>query len=226
MKKPGIVTRMKAQLLGAGCTLVLAATAASAAPVAIISGNSAGISTSQPLVGRPYFPNRGVAPSTSVEIYPSYGAPVYGGPIYGRPAPGSRGGYGYSGGNNVVIVGDNTKVYVDNRGANYANPYGYPTTNFPGYTYPGYGGYPGYASPPTYVPAYPPVATYPGYGYNGNYGYSESYGDAAYNSGYGAGYGTGVYGGTTTSVFGQFSIGGGDTRLTIGAGQQSSVYSR
>ena len=226
MKSFGIVRRFKAQLLGAGCALALTASAAHAQR-AVISGG-AGFMPNQPLYGRPYFPNQGAVPAQGVTIYPSYGAPtygnpVYGGPIYGVPARGN------GRGNNVVIIGDNTKVYVDNRGANTGYPYGYPNAAYPGYSYPGYGGgyagYPNYNSP-AYVPSYPPVITYPGYGYSSGNGYGYGDGSVGYDTGYGVGYGAGTYGASTSSVYGQFSVGGGDTRITIGAGQQTTTYAR
>lgn len=203
MKSFGIVSRLKTQLLGAGCVLVLTAAAANARPGAVIIGNSAGFAPSQPLIGRPYFPNQGNLPNVGIGVYPSYGAPGFGSPIYGIPI------YGVParnrGGNSVVIVGDNTKVYVDNRGANMAYPYGYPTAGYPNYAFPGYGGYAGYPGP--------------GFGSGYGSGYGDNYGALDY--------GAQSYGGTTSSVYGQFSIGGGDTRLTIGAGQQqTSTYAR
>jgi len=225
MKSFGIVRRFKAQLLGAGCALALTASAAHTQR-AVISGRAAGLVPNQHLYGRPYFPNQGTVPAQGVTVYPSYGAPtygspVYGGPIYGVPARGN------GRGNNVVIIGDNTRVYVDNRGANNGYPYGYPNVTYPGYGYQGYGGYAGYPNynSPAYVPSYPPVATYPGYGYGygSNYGYND--GSVGYGTGYGVDYGAGTYGVTTSSVYGQFSVGGGDTRLTVGAGQ-TSVYNR
>lgn len=246
--------RLGAGLLSAGCALVLAASVARAhTTVVTVNGGLSPVPVSNlPVRGVPYFPGQqvSVVPGGTFGT-PSYSYPNGGSPVFGVPV---RNGHGQvPGDGNVVIVGDNTRVYVDNRGAVAGYPSGYPAGGYPGYGgypayggvpvfggYPTYGAYPGTVGAPVYTPGYPVE-----YGYNDSYnngynnGYSDGYNDGTsgyyynggtgyynggtgyYNGGTGY-YNGGTYGSSTTSVFGQFSLGGGGTRVTVGGGQQQT----
>lgn len=137
---------------------------------------------------------------------------------------------------NIVIIGDNTDVYINQPYSGYPGyVYSYPQG---GYGYPGYGyGYPYGSTTNVYISGAPQS-----YAYGNPYDYRvrQPYSVNALGGvipvtpyyGYGLSYGSGVYGNgnyssrTTTThggLGGGFSIGGGNTRFSIGGGRQTST---
>lgn len=151
---------------------------------------------------------------------------------HGRTRDGVR--YGRDGQGNIIIIGDNTDVYIDNR------PYPGYYTGYPGHGY----GYPRYGVPGYGSPYGSTTSIYIGGGLPGGYYYGNPRGGyiggapySVYAPGvvgppypslghsYGLPYGN--YNGTTTTTYGGLtggiSIGGGHTHFSIGGGRHTTT---